>query len=45
MLALMSGVDRSYVERGENNAAVLTLIKICVALDISLETLAKKSAL
>jgi transcriptional regulator with XRE-family HTH domain len=42
-LALLAGVDRSYlgrVERGDNNVATLTLIKIATALELSLEELA-----
>jgi transcriptional regulator with XRE-family HTH domain len=42
-LALMAGVDRSYlgrVERGDNNAAALTLIKIAAALGMTLAELA-----
>ncbi len=38
-LALMAEIDRSYigrVERGDNNVAVLTLLKIAKALDVSL---------
>ena len=37
-LALSAGVDRSYlgrVERGDNNPAVLTLVKIAAALDVT----------
>ncbi len=37
-LALLAGVDRSYlgrVERGDNNAATLTLIKIAAALGMT----------
>lgn len=37
-LALLAEVDRSYVgrvERGDNNVAVLTLVKLAGALDIS----------
>lgn len=48
MLALISGVDRSYlgkIERGENNAALLTLLKICDALGLHLEDLARKAQL
>lgn len=35
MLALIAGVDRSYVgriERGDNNVAMLTLVRLCEAL-------------
>ena len=48
MLALVSGVDRSYlgkIERGENNVAILTLIKVCVALDLALEDLVRTAGL
>lgn len=41
-LALMAGIDRSYigrVERGDNNVAILTLQKIAQALGISLSDL------
>ena len=41
-LALLAEVDRSYVgrvERGDNNVAILTLLKLAFALDISLEKL------
>jgi DNA-binding XRE family transcriptional regulator len=41
-LALMAGVDRSYfgrVERGDNNMAVLTLVKIAAALGITVAEL------
>lgn len=41
-LALIAEVDRSYVgrvERGDNNAAVLTLIRISSALGISMADL------
>ena len=37
-LALLAGVDRSYfgrVERGDNNVAMLTLVKIAAGLEIS----------
>ena len=47
-LALMAGVDRSYVgrvERGDNNVAVLTLLKIAQALDVSLKDLMKEAKL
>ena len=38
----MAEIDRSYigrVERGDNNVAVLTLLKIAQALDVSLRDL------
>jgi transcriptional regulator with XRE-family HTH domain len=41
-LALLAGVDRSYfgrVERGDNNMAMLTLVKIAVALEITVAEL------
>ena len=47
-LALMAGVDRSYVgrvERGDNNVAVLTLLKIAQALDVSPKDLMKEAKL
>ena len=47
-LALMAGVDRSYVgrvERGDNNVAILTLLKIAQALDVSLKDLMKEAKL
>jgi transcriptional regulator with XRE-family HTH domain len=47
-LALMAGVDRSYVgrvERGDNNVAVLTLLKLAQALDVSLKDLMKEAKL
>lgn len=47
-LALLSGVDRSYmgrVERGDNNVALLTLVKIAAALGISLAQLAAEANL
>lgn len=47
-LALMSEVDRSYVgriERGDNNVAALTLIKIAQALNVSLKDLMKEAKL
>ena len=47
-LALMAGVDRSYVgrvERGDNNVAVLTLLKLAQALDVSLKNLMKEAKL
>jgi transcriptional regulator with XRE-family HTH domain len=47
-LALAAGVDRSYlgrVERGDNNAAALTLMRIATALDMTLENLAAEAGL
>ncbi len=47
-LALMAEVDRSYVgqiERGDNNAAVLTLAKLASALDLSIWKLMQKAGL
>ena len=47
-LALMAGVDRSYVgrvERGDNNVAVLTLLKLAQALDVSLKDMMKEAKL
>ena len=47
-LALIAGVDRSYVgrvERGDNNVALLTLLKLAHALDVSGAELLKKSRL
>ena len=47
-LALMAGVDRSYVgrvERGDNNVAVLTLLKLAQALDVSLKDIMKEAKL
>ncbi|MET0268382.1 MAG: helix-turn-helix transcriptional regulator [Duganella sp.] len=41
-LALAAGVDRSYlgrVERGDNNPAALTLVKIAAALETTVATL------
>ncbi len=41
-LALQAGIDRSYmgrIERGDNNAAILTLEKISMALEMSLSEL------
>ncbi len=41
-LALLAEVDRSYVgrvERGDNNVAVLTLVKLAAALDVTLAQL------
>lgn len=47
-LALIAELDRSYVgrvERGDNNAAVLTLSRLAVALDISVAKLMQKAGL
>jgi transcriptional regulator with XRE-family HTH domain len=47
-LALLAEVDRSYVgrvERGDNNVAVLTLIRLVGALDISVATLMEQAGL
>lgn len=47
-LALLAGVDRSYlgrVERGDNNVAALILIRIAVALGITLAQLAAEAQL
>lgn len=47
-LALLAEVDRSYVgrvERGDNNAAILTLSKLAKALDISLTELMQEADL
>jgi len=47
-LALLAGVDRSYVgrvERGDNNVAVLTLVRLAAALDISIATLMEPAGL
>ena len=47
-LALLAEVDRSYagrVERGDNNIALLTLLKVARALDISLAELLAKAKL
>jgi transcriptional regulator with XRE-family HTH domain len=47
-LALIAEVDRSYVgrvERGDNNAAVLTLFRIASALDVSLAKLMQRAGL
>jgi transcriptional regulator with XRE-family HTH domain len=41
-LALLAGLDRSYfgrVERGDNNMAVLTLVKIATALEVTVAEL------
>jgi transcriptional regulator with XRE-family HTH domain len=47
-LALLAEVDRSYVgrvERGDNNVAILTLVRLANALDISLSKLMKEAEL
>ncbi len=47
-LALLSGVDRSYmgrVERGDNNVAILTLSRISEALGMRLEELMRDADL
>jgi transcriptional regulator with XRE-family HTH domain len=47
-LALLAEVDRSYVgriERGDNAVAVLTLIKIAAALDITASALMEAAGL
>ena len=47
-LALRAEVDRSYVgrvERGDNNAAILTLAKLAKALDMSLTELMQEADL
>lgn len=47
-LALLAEVDRSYVgrvERGDNNAAVLTLVKVAKALGTSVAKLMQKAKL
>ncbi len=47
-LALLAYVDRSYagrVERGDNNIALLKLLKVAQALDISLAELMAKAKL
>ena len=47
-LALLAEIDRSYVgrvERGDNNVAVLTLLKLAQALHISLADLMKAAEL
>lgn len=47
-LALLAEVDRSYVgrvERGDNNVAVLTLLKLATALDTSIAQLMKQAKL
>ena len=47
-LALVAEVDRSYVgrvERGDNNVAVLTLVRLASALDVSVATLMEQAGL
>ena len=47
-LALLAEVDRSYVgrvERGDNNVAVLTLVRLASALDIPISKLIKEAGL
>jgi transcriptional regulator with XRE-family HTH domain len=47
-LALLSEVDRSYVgrvERGDNNVALLTLVKVADALEISVAELMAEARL
>jgi transcriptional regulator with XRE-family HTH domain len=47
-LALLAEVDRSYVgriERGDNNAAVLTLAKLASALGVSVAKLMQEARL
>jgi transcriptional regulator with XRE-family HTH domain len=47
-LALNAGVDRSYVgrvERGDNNVAVLTLVQLAAALDVTVATLMEQAGL
>jgi transcriptional regulator with XRE-family HTH domain len=47
-LALLAEIDRSYVgrvERGDNNVAILTLLKITTALNISIKDLMKEAKL
>jgi transcriptional regulator with XRE-family HTH domain len=47
-LALLAEIDRSYmgrIERGDNNVAVLTLMKIGQALDISVAELMSNAGL
>ncbi len=47
-LALLAEVDRSYVgrvERGDNNAAILTLARLARALDISIAELMQEAQL
>lgn len=47
-LALMAEVDRSYVgriERGDNNVAMLTLVRIAKALNVTLAKLMREADL
>ena len=47
-LALLADVDRSYigrVERGDNNVAVLTLVKVARALEVSVCDLMREADL
>jgi transcriptional regulator with XRE-family HTH domain len=47
-LALMAELDRSYVgrvERGDNNAALLTLMRLASALEISVAKLLQRAGL
>lgn len=47
-LALLAGIDRSYVgrvERGDNNVAMLTLLKIGQALNINMADLMNEAGL
>lgn len=47
-LALLAEVDRSYVgrvERGDNNVAILTLVKLAAALDVSIAELMGEASL
>lgn len=47
-LALLAEVDRSYVgriERGDNNAAILTLIRLTNALEITISELMQEAGL
>jgi len=47
-LALLAEVDRSYVgrvERGDNNAALLTLVRIASALDMTVSKLMQRAGL
>ena len=47
-LALLSDVDRSYlgrVERGDNNAALLTLVRIASALEVTVAEIMSEAGL
>jgi transcriptional regulator with XRE-family HTH domain len=47
-LALLAEIDRSYVgrvERGDNNVAILTLMRIAIALNISIAELMREASL